>query len=169
MEQLGITFPVSPKLCKTLNGVSKTRWFRVGAIIISSRYNYRWSLTQVTQRISYQEQVISRQTMFERFSAMATERSSLSQVHRILLQQSWELWQPAFVLERDSTTFWLSHPQRCDRLAKDSVCCCWFFSSLRASKSLAWFVTANTRRWNVITVQQPKALLILGYSLEACL
>ncbi len=79
---------------------------------------YRWSPNQVTQRISYQERVSSCKTMFGRFHSVAKERSQpLSQVHQLLLQQNWELWKPAFVLERNSNAFWLSHLQRRDRLA----------------------------------------------------
>ena len=74
---------------------------------------YRWSPSQVTQRISYQERVSSCKTMFGRFHSVAKERSQpLSQVHQLLLQQSWELWHPVFEIKQDSGTSWLSHPQR---------------------------------------------------------
>jgi glycosyltransferase involved in cell wall biosynthesis len=69
----------------------------------SVRYN-SWSSTQVTGSMPYAVRVASLRQMFHRFQGQVQTQiqASLQKTHGFLLSQSWDLWQPAFVLVQES-------------------------------------------------------------------
>lgn len=75
---------------------------------------HSWSSAQITQATPYRKRVASLRRVFQRLQQQAQiqHQPHLQRRHWSLLQQSWDLWQPAAtVIQQDENTFWLQHHQ----------------------------------------------------------
>jgi glycosyltransferase involved in cell wall biosynthesis len=80
---------------------------------------HRWSTTQVSRRATYPERIQHRHRIFRRFQDIAhlCQGDQLTPAHQFLLQQNWQLWQPAFTLEHlNGQAFALHHRDRLESL-----------------------------------------------------
>ena len=76
------------------------------------QYNSGLGTSQITQSTPYEVRVQSLKGMYQRFQAQAQRYKTLEPVHQLLLEQSWELWQPAFsVVKQTGQGCWLQHEQ----------------------------------------------------------
>jgi hypothetical protein len=80
---------------------------------------HRWSTTQVSRQATRRDRLYNRRHIFRRFQdvAQVCQNTKLTPSHQFLLQQNWDLWQPAFTLiQQDDTTFTLQHSQTLENL-----------------------------------------------------
>ncbi|MCU0553048.1 MAG: glycosyltransferase [Leptolyngbya sp. Prado105] len=86
-------------------------------------YYYRWSSSQISQTATRYDRTLNRRRIFRRFRDIASLMREFSptrsqQLTQFLLEQSWELWQPAFQLVQTGTyTFVLERPQHSDHFS----------------------------------------------------
>ncbi|GAQ00069.1 glycosyltransferase family 2 protein [Leptolyngbya sp. NIES-2104] len=76
------------------------------------RYHW-WSANQLSRSRSYQERVVSRAQMFQRFRDLSEVRwaAGIPENYRFLLQQNWEIWLPAFTIHHKETHSVLKHSE----------------------------------------------------------
>jgi len=78
-----------------------------GAVVIHHRGE---ATMELSSSPAYQARVENHQAMFQRFQQQAKQSAAINAVHSLLLNQSWELWEPAFdILKQDGQSCWLKH------------------------------------------------------------